>query len=726
MAADIPQLPAAASRFPGLRQRAVRARLWPLSRLARFFWLTLTIAVFLNILALFLRTGIFSTISAVFYILAYVIAVPSGLWLAGRWIMNSVLWRVRNRLIVTYLFIGGAPILLLLTLALISAYFLAGQFASFLATTDLKSELESVTATNQAIASHIQGEARSGRVDLADIPELRSPAGTPRVMELFGPDPRPLSTVTNMGPDTFDRPSWLKKDFQGIVREHGKLFFRAARFFAIGNRRYTVISSEPLDSNMMAKLLNQLGQVEIFGTAVVHGKNGTFFTVDEADVRATKNETREEAGRRLAEETEEGRANAIRAGALPPARGLFDRTFSSASPIQTVDWRTGDNKVQALSIATRLSVLYERLFSASAVWGSTLRNVLFGTSVFFGLLELFAFFVGMRLTRSITHAVYELYNATQHIERGEFRHRIRLRSTDQLAALEASFNTMSGSLERLLIEQREKERLQSELVIAQEVQEQLFPRAWTSSLYLDLFGICRPARTVSGDYYDFLPLGPVRTGIAVGDISGKGISAALLMATIQSAVRSYEFGREVEPQLVAASSAAANAQMSSVATIPASGHSPADAMWLLNRHLYQSTPPEKYATMFLAVYDGETRTLSYTNGGHLPPIVIRENGSVEKLEISGTVIGLFEDARWEQNKVDLAPGDLVVAYSDGITEPENEYGEFGEDRLISLLQQHRSLPLEEIARLTITAVIEWIGESEQPDDITVVLARPAA
>src|SRR6185437_5648486 len=158
----------------------------------------------------------------------------------------------------------------------------------------------------------------------------------------------------------------------------------------------------------------------------------------------------------------------------------------------------------------------------------------------FGIIVLIALLIGIRLTRTITYSVANLYKATQHINRGEFDHRIEVKELDQLAALQKSFNSMTESLQRLIIEQKEKERLQSELEIAHEVQAQLFPPAISGTGTLELYGTCQPARTVSGDYYDFLSYGPEQMGIAVGDISGKGISAALLMATIHSAVRAYE------------------------------------------------------------------------------------------------------------------------------------------------------------------------------------------
>jgi phosphoserine phosphatase RsbU/P len=333
---------------------------------------------------------------------------------------------------------------------------------------------------------------------------------------------------------------------------------------------------------------------------------------------------------------------------------------------------------------------------------------------------LIALLIGIGLTRKITYSVANLYRATQHINRGDFSHRIDVRSKDQLAALQVSFNSMTENLQKLIAEQKEKERLQSELEIAHEVQAQLFPRENAGTSTLQLHGICRPARIVSGDYYDFLSYGPEQVMVAVGDISGKGISAALLMATIHSAVRAYE-----QEQLVSVGMAAAYGTNSRVAAFEArvAPPSPAQMLWLLNRHLFQSTQPEKYATLFLGFYDDDKHRLTYANAGHLPPIVLGADGTVRRLGTGGTVVGLFPDCDYAEETVELYPGDIFIAFSDGITEPENEFGEFGEDRLIETVAANRHQPLERITEHVISAVQDWIGSTEQPDDITVVLAR---
>jgi sigma-B regulation protein RsbU (phosphoserine phosphatase) len=279
---------------------------------------------------------------------------------------------------------------------------------------------------------------------------------------------------------------------------------------------------------------------------------------------------------------------------------------------------------------------------------------------------------------------------------------------------------MTASIGRLLKEQRQKQRLESELTIAHEVQAQLFPHLPPRVPGLEVMGRCLPARVVSGDYYDFVQLSPTQISLALGDISGKGISAALLMATIVSAMRAYQ-PRQLET--AAAGAAATAAGRAVLAPEPDPAPDPAVLMRRLNHQLFHSTTPEKYATLFYSIYDAERRELRYTNAGHLPPALIGASG-IRRLDRGGLVVGLFEEVSFEHASIQLEPGELLAIWSDGITEPENEYGvEFGEPRLLKLLQQHRQRPLIEIQSAVLAAVHEWAGPEEQSDDITLVLAR---
>jgi sigma-B regulation protein RsbU (phosphoserine phosphatase) len=257
---------------------------------------------------------------------------------------------------------------------------------------------------------------------------------------------------------------------------------------------------------------------------------------------------------------------------------------------------------------------------------------------------------------------------------------------------------------------KEKERLQSELEIAREVQNQLYPRSMPASRTLELTAVCRPARMVSGDYYDFLSLEAPKLALAIGDVAGKGISAALLMATVQSTMRAQlRAGREM------------------AATVgnggPGSFFSTAAMVSRLNQQLYAYTPPEKFATFFFAVYDDLTGLMTYTNAGHLPPIRLR-NGTPQRLEVTGMIVGAFPFSTYEESSIQLEGGDLLVCFTDGLTEPENEYGEmFGEERLIELVLKNSNREAAEIIASVMDSVGEWTGSPELQDDMTMLVAR---
>jgi sigma-B regulation protein RsbU (phosphoserine phosphatase) len=402
----------------------------------------------------------------------------------------------------------------------------------------------------------------------------------------------------------------------------------------------------------------------------------------------------------------------------------MDRQVAFVTTISVANWVTGDrSNPAAISVQTRISKLYDRLFEALGDFAPAIEFGLLFVAIVFGIIEVIALFIGARLTRTVTGAVAQLYDATTHVNRGDFSHRIPVKSNDQIATLANSFNSMTASLEKLIEEQKEKQRLENELVIAQEVQSQLFPKEITQLSTLEVHGFCRPARTVSGDYYDFLKLGSNRLVLAVGDISGKGISAALMMATIHSAVRAYSLQDIPALREPVAVGAASGSSAMLVSGFQGPEVSPAALLALLNHQLYESTPAEKYATLFLGIYHGAEHRLTYSNGGHLPPIIMSQDGAIRRLDCGGTVVGLFDQVTYEEASVPLRPGEVLLAYSDGVTEPENDFGEFGEKRLIELVRENRDLPLARISEIVTVAVDDWIGANEQPDDVTLVLAR---
>jgi len=258
-----------------------------------------------------------------------------------------------------------------------------------------------------------------------------------------------------------------------------------------------------------------------------------------------------------------------------------------------------------------------------------------------------------------------------------------------------TYDTLKRQLEESMRKLREREALERELEIAREVQRELLPRQPPNVAGLELGGLCLPAVGVGGDYYDFLPFAEDRVGIVVADVSGKGIPAALLMAGLQASVRTLAL-----PSL-----------------------SPAEINRRLNDLLLRSTSESRYATLFLAFYDGRSQSLVYSNAGHYPPLHLGRDG-FRKLREGGQPLGLLEESRYGEGAAELAPGDLLVLYTDGVVEASGPNGdEFGEGRLAEVVRRNRHLPLPGILSTVISELERFRGGVPPHDDITLVLAR---
>jgi sigma-B regulation protein RsbU (phosphoserine phosphatase) len=649
-----------------------------------------------------------------------------------RWARQALLWRLRNRLIVTYVFIGVIPIVLLISMFLLAAYLFAGQFATYIALEDLDTELQHLVLANNALARQVGTLVQQGKLTPQSAAEISKVSGevykqrTVTILEgdrgfVIEPDGTTMEFHGKL-------PASVRDELNNFVMDEGRLHMRAVRRIQAGARRVVVISNVPVTSDSLQHSV-RVGSVNLYPpttkkeaetasstTKSVTGETKDTVTINLGDTASTVNI----AGKNVTNAPQN-----IAAGRVQPASNSFDPEFRWWTLFNAIDWESGKDLTGAVVVGSRPSMLYNVLFGTLGTKTGIFVEALAGIAIFLGLIELVALYIGVRLTRSMTKSVAELYTATQHINQGDFSHRIQITSHDQLATLEESFNSMSASLSKLMAEQKEKQRLEGELAIAHEVQTLLFPGQASGVPSLEVHGVCRPARTVSGDYYDFIPLRNDRLMLAVGDISGKGISAALLMATVHAFVRAYSLEPQhaLEPALLGTGASEGGGAQCLTLDLPQGECAPGSLMATLNYQIYRSTPPEKYATMFLGCYDGSSRTLTYCNAGHLPPIVVCADGSVSRLEVSGTVVGLFDGMIYSESRLPLHPGDILIAFSDGVTEPENEFGEFGEDRLIDLVRAHREQSLSRISEVLTSAVTDWIGGNEQPDDVTVVLAR---
>ncbi len=708
------------------------------------FWTAIWFCIFW---LLRLVPGTVGTLSGVLQILCGIALAVLAIPVLWRQVRRRMLWSLRNKLVLTYLLIGVAPIVLVGTLVLISAYIAAGQFAIHLADSRVQSQLDWLSSENANLEDRMLAPAADQKSVIGHSPgddsAYRQDTRGARLKPEFSAFVDGVSLAASPA-STHERtplglPPWATRlpagGFRGMILDGSDLYLVAIHQHPLADGRHlSLVSSLPVDERLMSSIAEGLGRAGMSDELIGSGSQNR--SASSGSTRAGTNVPAKGTTRRSGSSGEAIRSTRVVGGVDPPPVNVADLRVRFLSTFPVRDWDSGEPADAPIEVTSRPSLLYRQLFgsSLSGTVTSVIRISLLVLCLVFALIEALALAMAARLSKTVTASVTDLYEATRRIDRGDFDHRIRVERNDQLAELGRSFNNMTGSLQRLLKEQKEKERLQNEISIAQEVQANLFPQTATDLPMLELHGVCRPARAVSGDYYDFLvfheeahdgePSGALTgVGIAIGDISGKGISAALLMATLHSAVRAYRFASE---ELVYAESSVAGLLASRedrAGNCDELFESPGKILALLNRHLYRSTQPEKYATLFLAHYDARSARLTYSNAGQLPPLVLGHDGSVRRLDCGGTVVGLMDGMRYEEDAFTMRSGDILVAYSDGVTEPENDFGDFGEERLVEVVQRNRHQPLHVISEQVMQALDAWIGAEEQPDDITLVLAR---
>jgi serine phosphatase RsbU (regulator of sigma subunit) len=357
------------------------------------------------------------------------------------------------------------------------------------------------------------------------------------------------------------------------------------------------------------------------------------------------------------------------------------------------DWAAGDVRP---SYAQTLEEL-RRIGSRNAKWLPILG------AIALALVAVYAcgLILCVRLSQQIVWAIDALGTAATQVGAGNFSYQAPVRSNDQLGAVIQRFNAMTKSLRGLREIQREKDRLDREMELAREVQQYLYPRTIPTLNGASVAALTSPARVVSGDLYDFFGFTPDRAGLLCVDISGKGVSAALMMSNLQALARNY-----LKPRMAS------------------NGHSsPAAFASMINDEIRGRFGSNRYGTMFYGEFDSTSRELHYVNAGHPPPLLISPAGAVTVLRDGDLPVGMFAGAVYQNLGVKLTDGSALVVYTDGVTDAPNRAGEtFGEKRLISFCG---ALPprmnAKQIAEAITVAVSEWANGCDQFDDVTVLV-----
>ncbi|NOR22267.1 MAG: SpoIIE family protein phosphatase [Candidatus Aminicenantes bacterium] len=354
-----------------------------------------------------------------------------------------------------------------------------------------------------------------------------------------------------------------------------------------------------------------------------------------------------------------------------------------------------------LTIQTSISTILRELFSEKNPLSLVVMIALLSLALLMFFLETFVLIFGVRITTGITSAVKTLHRGTRRIAEGDLDTKIVIPSEDELGDLATSFNVMAGAVKKGREEAIAREHLERELETARQIQEKLLPHEMPQLPGFEIAGTSLPSQQVGGDYFDFLDMGIGQLGIAIADVSGKGIPAALLMANLQASL---------------------HAQVIKKGSV-------ADVASRMNSLLVKSTDTHMFATFFYGILDQVKSTFTSTNAGHNPPLLFRVDGKIKRLEAGGLVLGFLPDQKYNQQTVKIKQGEVVVLFTDGITEAagasSGKISEnlFGEERLIEVVRASLTKSAVEIQAAILQAISDHTANAPQYDDITLVVIK---
>ncbi len=629
-----------------------------------------------------------------------------GLWVYGvvflfrriSRLRTKLLWRIRRQLVISYLLIGLVPTLLILFFFLLSAFFIVGQVSSYVLNTEIRRVDSEMVKSADLAASDVLGSRRNGahvkdeavravlQARVSMLANLFPGSGAvyvehrrSRIQRVVASEgfPPPLSVGTTL-------PPWLESAYQGPIR--------------IANGNYLAGASNPLPEGITVLVVSPLGIV------LDKAAEGMGFHIDQLVTS-------------MADEAQPSSLLVVN----PPSRESAPRVDEASRPF-TLPWLTllQSRSFDAPRERETDLVFVQFGFAPMSLYDAVARNalqlgpegpdlgkvilwVLALLAVLFLVIEVSAIFVGLVLARSITGSVHALSQGTEHVRQGDFGHKVQVRSRDQLGELADSFNLMTNSIQDLLNQSAEKERLEEELRVARTIQMSLLPKDRVSVPGLSIAALCLPANEVGGDYYDFIPLSDGRLAILIADVSGKGTSAALYMAELKglslSLSRMYD-----SPRLLLIEA---------------------------NKILAANLDSRSFITMVYAVIDVKQKKMTYARAGHNPILQLSANGNRPRAQVlapDGMGLALDRGSQFEkileEESIPLESGDLFLFFTDGVTEAMNDRSElFGDDRLRGILEENSNLSMEELRERMVDEVFNFAGGAVQHDDMTMVLVK---
>jgi sigma-B regulation protein RsbU (phosphoserine phosphatase) len=625
------------------------------------------------------------------------VSVGYFVWRLFLLMKRRLLWRVRRKLILSYIFIGVVPALLIIAFFTLAAWVISTNVSAYLFRDGYDDMVNYAGLAANAAASEVGRNPAATEETVARVQRAASTASRQyrRLSIVFVPNaagapPQQRAGEWSHAPVPDRMPAWLTATsgaFIGTVAPAApanggdvQLIARAAVPVQQNGRPIGyVIVDIPVDGQIFDSLYESTG---VKASGVSLGNDSSALP------------------------TITGRSGS---GAGRQGFSLFGK---GVTILDATTWDSGAVHRAAISNTYAMRELYDKLANAQSAQfgtmslGEAILYILVVVAFLFLIIEFVALVMGLALARSITSSIHELFMGTERVRHGDFTHRIDIMTNDQLGELAGSFNQMIGSIENLLQTAAEKKRLEEELRIARQIQMSLLPRGPLDVPGLSVTALCVPAREVGGDYYDFFKLPGGLLGVLIADVSGKGTSAALYMAELKGLVLSLS-------QIYL---------------------SPRQLLTEVDRIIADNLDSRSFITMTYAVIDLKAGRMTYARAGHTPLIFMRSLGADERVRVlipSGLVVGLHIPGAHEkfielleEESLDLDNGDVIVLYTDGVSEAmNNEADLFGDTRLSRIIEEHGHLESGELRERILREIESFVGSADQHDDMTMILMK---
>lgn len=627
-------------------------------------------------------------------------------------VMRKLLWRIRRKLILSYIFIGFIPICLLAFIFVLAFWIFMGQATSEMFNSALDSYLLQTKMEGQKLLhlARVLPRDEVHKTWFKDLSETDQEWLHYARLVFYRPD----GSEVIQGDEEVELPAWVKQhEFSGLVLGESHLWLVSVHHKP--EEKISLLIQVPVTRVVLDQIGKKIGANITYYSGSKGMKDEFEETVEKTrkdpiwpawwdvpvawislpDQHSWENGEKITLAGRINIDGDEKKKEAVK-GEIK--KSIHKGLKTGHEPVVATD---NDMGMGAFALNTNVSKIYDHIFSRSTTLQKFVYVMMLGIGICFLIIELVSFVSGFLLAKSITASIHNLFEGTEHIKKGDLNYKIKINAKDQLGELAAQFNSMTDSIKNLMVERAEKERLSEALLIARHMQEKLLPKEITSFGGIDIATMNLPAEEMCGDYYDIIRKNEQELGIIIADVSGKGPSAALYMAELKGVMLSTS-QRTIDPK---------------------------EVMVEANRVLSPTLDSRNFVTMTYAMINEPMKVMTMCRAGHNPIIHYHcKTGLAEIVQSRGIGLGVSRNGIFERTleavQRNLDSGDILVFYTDGLTEAMNESNQlYGLDRLSEIIMKNKDRSTDQIKDAIFRDLEFFLNKKLPQDDVTLVLLK---